>query len=141
MAYMAIETKYLGPTDYRGSRIKATARDTFSSDEKPKSVTVSMDYALDTDANHERAALALLPKVCNNPDGVQLHKGATQRGYVFVVVPVMEEHKAETAEEAAQWAEENLGPILIPDIAPKMAQALIDTIAKARAKQTRLRQM
>jgi hypothetical protein len=27
MAYMAIETKYLGPTNYRGSRIKATARE------------------------------------------------------------------------------------------------------------------
>jgi hypothetical protein len=84
---MAIETKYLGPTNYRGSRIKATARDTFSSDERPKSVTVSMDYALDTDANHERAAMALLPKVCNSPDAVTMHKGATQRGYVFVVVP------------------------------------------------------
>lgn len=97
MAYMAIETKYLGPTNYRGSRIKATARDTFYCDERPKSVTVPLDYALDTDANHERAALALLPKVCNSPDGVTMHKGATQRGYVFVVVPVMEKHKADTA--------------------------------------------
>jgi hypothetical protein len=88
MAYMAIATKYLGPTNYRGSRIKATALDTFDSDAKPKSVTVSMDYALDTDANHERAALALLPTVCNNPDAVTMHKGATKRGYVFVVVPV-----------------------------------------------------
>jgi len=87
MAYMAIETRYLGPTDYRGSRIKATARDTFYSDERPKSVTVPLDYALGTGANHERAALALLPKVCNNPDGVTLHKGATKRGYVFVAVP------------------------------------------------------
>ena len=121
MAYMAIETRYLRPTNYRGSRIKATALDTFNSDEKPKSVTVSMDYALDADANHERAALALLPRVCNNPDAVTMHKGATKRGYVFVVVPVM---KAETAEEAAQWAaqwaKENPGPFLIPDIAPKM---------------------
>jgi hypothetical protein len=88
MAYMTIETRYLGPTNYRGSRIKAAALDTFNSDERPESVTVPIDDALDTDANHERAALALLPKVCNNPDAVTMHKGATRRGYVFVVVPV-----------------------------------------------------
>ena len=99
MAYVAIETRYLGPTNYqrrrwthstrylyRGARIKATALDTFHSDERPKSVTVPLDYALDTEANHERAAMELLPKVCNSPDAVQLHKGATRRGYVFVIV-------------------------------------------------------
>jgi hypothetical protein len=88
MAYMAIETKYLSATNYRGARIKATALDTFRSDERPKSVTVGYLHELDSDANHERAAMALLPKVCNNPDAVTMHKGATQRGYVFVAVPV-----------------------------------------------------
>jgi len=87
MAYMAIETKFLGPTDYRGSRIKAWARDTFS-DAKPVSVTVPYDYALDSDQNHSRAATELVPKVCSASGVVTLHKGATERGYVFVIVPL-----------------------------------------------------
>jgi hypothetical protein len=87
MAYMAIETKYLGPTNFRGSRIKAFARDTFSTDEKPKTLTIGCDDELDADANHERAAMALLPSVCSSPDNVKLYKGSTERGYVFVVVP------------------------------------------------------
>ncbi|MBR52153.1 hypothetical protein CMK19_00110 [Candidatus Poribacteria bacterium] len=52
-----IVTKYLGPTDYRGSRIKAThTRDS----ETKWSKTVGYDSALDSDKNHERAAQALI---------------------------------------------------------------------------------
>ena len=90
MAYTAIETKYLGPTNFRGSRIKASARDTFFSghvDENPKTLTIGYDYALNADGNHERAAMALLPSVCSSSDNVKLYKGATARGYVFVIVP------------------------------------------------------
>jgi len=87
MAYMAIETKYLGPTNFRGSRIKASARDTFYVDEKPKTLTIGYDYALNAYGNHERAAMALLPSVCSSPESVKLYKGSTERGYVFVVVP------------------------------------------------------
>ena len=87
MAYMAIETKFLGPTNYRGSRIKAFARDTYS-DSKPQSVTVGYRHELNADANHEAAAQELLPKVCSSPSTVRLYKGATMRGYVFVVVPI-----------------------------------------------------
>lgn len=47
----AIVTRYLGPTDHRGARVKASAQ--------AGSVTVSWDDALDTDQNHERAAMAL----------------------------------------------------------------------------------
>ncbi len=46
-------TKYLGPTDTRGSRVKATHATT------RKSVTVAWDYALDGIDNHARAARAL----------------------------------------------------------------------------------
>lgn len=50
----AIETKYLGPTNYRGARIKASAQ--------AGSVTISYDHALDVDDNHMRAAQALARK-------------------------------------------------------------------------------
>ena len=87
MAYMAIETKFLGPTDHRGSRIKAFVRDAYS-DSNPQSVTIGYRHDLNGDANHEAAAQELLPKVCSSPDTVRLYKGATGRGYVFVVVPI-----------------------------------------------------
>jgi len=85
MAYMAIETKFLGATDFRGSRIKAQAMDSWSNG-KRESVTVGYDHALNSEDNHVAAAMHLLPKVCSNPDGVHLEAGATQRGYVFVIV-------------------------------------------------------
>lgn len=51
----AIKTRYLGPTNYRGARIKASAQ--------AGSVTVSYDYALNIDANHKAAAQALIDKM------------------------------------------------------------------------------
>jgi len=57
---MMIRTKYLGPTNTKGSRIKASVLDngTFA-----LSSTVSWDYSVDTEENHVNAALALLAKV------------------------------------------------------------------------------
>ena len=43
-----ITTKYLGPTNHRGSRIKATTSSGISN-------TISWDYAKGTIQNHERA--------------------------------------------------------------------------------------
>jgi hypothetical protein len=51
---MAIETRYLGPTNSRGSRIKATA--------DAGSVTVPYDHALSSTQNHAKAAQALAMK-------------------------------------------------------------------------------
>lgn len=51
----AIEVKYLGPTDHLGSRFKATA--------PGGSVTISRDYALDTNINELAAATALFNKL------------------------------------------------------------------------------
>jgi len=50
----AIETKYLGPTNYRGGRIRASAQ--------AGSVTVPYDHALGVDENHTHAARVLLRK-------------------------------------------------------------------------------
>ena len=53
--FQAIQVKYLGPTNYRGSRYKATAA--------AGSVTVSVDDALSTEGNVVAAAQALCDKL------------------------------------------------------------------------------
>lgn len=69
----AIVTKYLGPTDYRGARIKAIAG--------AGSVTVSWDHALDTDDNHQFAAFQLarkfewIPANATTDDFAKAYKG------------------------------------------------------------------
>ena len=85
MAYMAIKTKYLGPTNYRGARIKATCMDTFS-DGRPISVTVPYDYGADGETRHREAAELLLPKVVTDYTNVHLVMGSCERGYVFVPI-------------------------------------------------------
>lgn len=51
----AIVTKYLGPTNYRGSRVKATCQ--------AGSLILPWDDALDVEANHDMAASALRTKL------------------------------------------------------------------------------
>ena len=85
--YSAIETKFLGPASVRGSRIKAQAMDTCKRGDRPKSVTVGYDDALNRERHHAAAAMHLLPKVCNTPSNYHLVAGATERGFVFVIVP------------------------------------------------------
>ena len=99
MAYMAIETKYLGPTNFRGARIKATAMDHFysrswaddplghSRSDRKLSVTIPYPYEMSFgEPMHRKAAEQLMPKLVNDPDGVSMVAGATDRGYVFVIV-------------------------------------------------------
>ena len=52
----AIKTIYLGPTNTKGSRVKATDCDR-------NSITLSWDCALDSDDNHRAAAKALCDKM------------------------------------------------------------------------------
>ena len=85
MANMAIRTKFLGPTNYRGARIKATGMDT-EGDERPPSVTIPYDYSATTEARHREAAEALLPQVVNTPEDVRLIPGGCEGGYVFVPI-------------------------------------------------------
>lgn len=62
----AIQTKYLGPTNTRGSRIKAICWLT--------SVTVSWDHSANTDENHA-AAIDALVCILNND---RIVKGSSQ---------------------------------------------------------------
>lgn len=50
-SYQAIVTKYIGPSNTKGSRIKATAA--------AGSITVHLDHALNIEQNHAAAAQAL----------------------------------------------------------------------------------
>ena len=73
----AIETKYLGPTNTKGGRIKATAW--------AGSVTMPYDHALNAEDNHRAAALLLQTKYGWQGTFAQ---GANAKGdgYVFVNV-------------------------------------------------------
>mgnify|MGYP005827690451 FL=1 len=91
MAYIAIQTKYLGPTDHRGARIKATAMDSFSDGVK-KSVTIPYDYGIPTaEQRHRQAAELLLPQVVNYVEDVELIEGGWERGYIYI--PVYKEQR------------------------------------------------
>ena len=76
--YQAIETKFLGPTNFRGARVKATAQ--------AASVMVSWDHALNVDENHAAAARALAEKM--GWEGAWIAGGGAQgKGNVYVRLP------------------------------------------------------
>jgi hypothetical protein len=72
----AIITKYIGPTDTKGSRIKA-------SDEDGHSITISYPHELSGEAVHRKAAEALCQKM--NWKGTMV-SGSLRNAYVFVFV-------------------------------------------------------
>lgn len=73
MIRQAILTKYLGPTDHRGSRVVARAQ--------AGKVTVPWDYSIDTADNHAAAAKALCSKFDWPFDSFV--QGGTDDGYAF----------------------------------------------------------
>ena len=91
MAYIAIRTKYLGPTTYRGARIKATL------DDRERGYGFQLinpyDDELDTTwgdgwENHKKAAHELAEKFFNwhvqHDEPIKLIGGASKDGYVWV---------------------------------------------------------
>lgn len=96
-AYSGIETHYIGPTNYRPSRV--SARWTNGIDGR---VTIARDYDHDTKENHKRAAMALIATTAKatlkqreneldpfdrrNPGAWKiLCSIGTQRGFIFGV--------------------------------------------------------
>jgi len=75
MTMQTIVTKYLGPTNFRGARIKAVTSG------GRHSVTIGFPYELDEEGRHWLAASELIRKL--GWTGVY-HCGALQTGYVFV---------------------------------------------------------
>lgn len=74
--FQAIQVKYLGPTNYRGSRYKATA--------SAGSVTVPADDAKNVDGNVIAAAQALCDKFGWSEDMV--HGQLADGSYAFVML-------------------------------------------------------
>jgi hypothetical protein len=70
----AITTKFIGPTNTKGSRIKATCQ--------AASLTVNSDYALSIEQNHAAAAKALADKMGWRGDWYQ--GGIPGSGFAFV---------------------------------------------------------
>ncbi len=93
--YQAITTKYIGPTNVKGSRVKATAA--------AGSVTLHWDDSLNPDNNHTAAALALANKFGwsgrwhggGNPDGrgnvYVVETGDNQDGFICLPITTKEE--------------------------------------------------
>ena len=75
----ALASKYLGPADHRGARVKVSA--------ERGSVTLPWDDALDASGNHCRAALRALQRWEWSGRWVGGSSTANPRGYVFVAVP------------------------------------------------------
>ncbi len=75
--YVAIVTKYLPPTNHRGSRIKVWHSDA-------KSLTVSWDYELDVAENHAQAVQTYLDHMEWKGTWTV---GAIDTGYVAVFNP------------------------------------------------------
>ena len=73
---IAIQTKYLGATNYRPSRIKA-----FTSN--GHSCTISFDYALSNEKLHFEAVKALVAKCKLDWDITSMNYGGVKNGYVF----------------------------------------------------------
>jgi hypothetical protein len=73
----AITTYYISPTNFKGSRVKATC--------EAGSVTLHWDDALNQTDNHAAAASALIHKLSWNSNPWQM-AGIRGRGFVFVQV-------------------------------------------------------
>ena len=72
-----IETKYMGATNYKGSRIKATHEG------NAQTITTGYNHALNLDENHQYAARQLMHKL--KWDG-EMHGGSTKTGMAWVFV-------------------------------------------------------
>lgn len=81
---VSIELKYLSPTDSRGSRVKATARNSFGG-RRGTSVTVGWDYGTDYTGNYQRAVSALIEKLGDSWHGTWAI-GHTETGAVAVLI-------------------------------------------------------
>ena len=86
---VTIETHYLGPTNYRGSRIVAQVGPGRPSDGHAPRIVMSYDHELDGPDNHAKAACRLANQMKSDqrwPEDAELIGGATAKGYAFVLV-------------------------------------------------------
>lgn len=72
-----VRTKFLGPTNYRGARIKAVST-------SGESIVVHWDHALNVGDNHEAAFGALLAKLDREVTGPIYAADPFNDGYAFM---------------------------------------------------------
>lgn len=94
---VAIQTKYLGATDTRGSRIKAWTAN-------GQSITISYDYSLDGMEIFKKAALELCKKM-NWSECIE--GGSTKDGYIFVFVKPVKDILREIIQRAEELSVAN----------------------------------
>ena len=80
-----IKTRFLGPTEYRGSRIVATHK---WCDGDTKRVVISWDYALDAQDNHLAAAQALAAVMFDDKGGKISGMGWDHDAYYFLALAI-----------------------------------------------------
>lgn len=90
MAAATIETRYLAPTNTKGTRVKATSN-------TGKNITVSWDYSLNPEGNHQNAARALVQKL-RAADVERMAKIFERQG-----APLTELEKSQTTEYVIGW--------------------------------------
>ena len=95
-----IITKYLGPTNHRGSRVKARQSASYAG--TPKSIIIDWDYSLSTEHNHKAAAIAFAAKMNWAGDWVGGDNGDT--GYVFVNANAAKDERMTFIEHEAEDA-------------------------------------
>ena len=77
---IAIQTKYIGPTNTRGSRIKAYAP---KHGGENRSVSIPYPHHLSHELVHFEAVKALVQKFKMEVDTTDMRYGGTDDGYVF----------------------------------------------------------
>jgi hypothetical protein len=93
---ISIETKYLGPTNFKGARVVAFTEN------RSQRLTVSWNHALGPEANHDAAARALAVKL--DWRGIWFRGGAaSRRGNVYVCAN-MPSNPAHMVNRRAQYA-------------------------------------
>lgn len=80
--HQAIITRYIGPTDTKGSRVRATSASGLT-------LTLGWDSALGSEENHRAAALALANKHnwLNRPN-TYLVSGGLKTGNAYVIIEI-----------------------------------------------------
>lgn len=87
MIRQAITTKYIGPTNFKGSRVKAIWRNPSGG----LTVTLNWDYALNSEENHRAAAEALMAKYGWDKK-YDAYQGGLDSGYAFVLLPKVDDY-------------------------------------------------
>ena len=86
-ARQSIQTRYLGPTNYRGTRVVAEQSADWGG--KRNRIYVSWDYALGDQENHVRAGMKLARRLGWTEHNVEIYLAGTKEGYALVFTSPM----------------------------------------------------